>query len=80
MRSRPPFACLGLLLLSVACSQAEDRKSPEVRLATATELSSLTDVSRPWHLKLFVSLFENGTEPSIQGIIERWQAGADLKP
>ncbi len=29
--------------------------------------------------KLFVSLYENGTEPSVQGTIERWQAGSDFK-
>jgi TonB family protein len=58
---------------------AAGKQSPQERIDAVTQAMSLEDVTRPWHLKVEVTVFDSKGQNPKDGTIEVWRSGDDRK-
>ena len=78
-RQCKPLLLLLLLSLAARVGHAQEKLAPKDRLQEMVSQTTLTSLTRPWHLKLEVTLPAYKGQPELNGVIERWQAGPDFK-
>lgn len=66
-----PFALLFALALPVAA------QSPAELLEKAATQARLTDIDKPWHAKLAMTVYDSKGQNPVEGTFEYWQVDAD---
>jgi TonB family protein len=66
-------------LMFAACAHAADDRALTDRLSAADTGTALDGADvKPWHLKIFVELFDSKGRPSDRGTIEEWWSSPEL--
>jgi hypothetical protein len=75
-----PLSLVGALIFAMPLHAADDSQTPQNRLKSAADLTSLDGKDlRPWHWKLDISVFDKDGKNPKAGSLEMWFSDGNLR-